>query len=153
MGLDREGEAVLARAVARLAERLAAYGTGEDRFGLIHADLRLANLLVDDERIGAIDFDDCGYGWFANDFAAAVSFLAHDPMVPSLMEAWLEGYARVAPLDATDRSMLEDFVMLRRILLTARIASHAETPTAREAGLERYTAGTVMLVERYLQRR
>lgn len=153
LGLEREGEAVLARAVARLAERLAAYGTGEERFGLIHADLRLANLLVDEERIGVIDFDDCGYGWFAYDFAAAVSFLEHDPIVPALMEAWLEGYARVAPLEAADRAMLEDFVMLRRILLTAWIASHAETPTAREAGLERYTAGTVMLAERYLQRR
>lgn len=153
LGLEREGEAVLARAVARLAERLAAFGTGADRFGLIHADLRLANLLVDEERIGVIDFDDCGYGWFAYDFAAAVSFLEHDPIVPALMEAWVEGYARVAPLEATARAMLEDFVMLRRILLTAWIASHAETPTAREAGLERYTAGTVLLAERYLQRR
>ena len=30
------------------ASRLAAYGQGNDRFGLIHCDLRLANLLIDD---------------------------------------------------------------------------------------------------------
>ena len=41
---------------------------------LIHADLRLANLLVERDRLGIIDFDDCGFGWFGYDFAAAVSF-------------------------------------------------------------------------------
>ena len=42
--------------------RLARYGTGPDRFGLTHADLRIANLLVDGDRTIVIDFDDCGLG-------------------------------------------------------------------------------------------
>ena len=36
----------------RCGERLALFGTGPDRFGLIHADMRLANLLVDGARRG-----------------------------------------------------------------------------------------------------
>ena len=33
-----------------IGKRLAAFGQGPDRFGLIHCDLRLANLLIDGER-------------------------------------------------------------------------------------------------------
>ena len=72
--------------VAEVAERvragLAAYGTAPDRFGLIHADMRLANVLVDGEAVTLIDFDDSGEGWFAYDFAAAVSFFEDSPVVP-----------------------------------------------------------------------
>ena len=48
----------------------ARYGTGHDRFGLVHCDMRAANLLVDGDRLGVIDFDDCGLSWFAYDFPA-----------------------------------------------------------------------------------
>ena len=34
-------------------------GRASDRFGLVHADIRLANLLVDDGHVRVIDFDDC----------------------------------------------------------------------------------------------
>ena len=43
--------------------------------------------------------------------------------------------------------------MLRRMMLTAWIASHAETPTARDAGLGAYTRGTLDLAERWLAAR
>ena len=47
LGLTRAGTAVLERTCDVLERRLAAFGTGPDRFGLIHADLRLANLLIE----------------------------------------------------------------------------------------------------------
>ena len=47
--------------------------------------------------------------------------------------------------------MLPTFVMLRRLLLTAWIGSHAETPTATEVA-ETYTAGTLEIVEDFLSR-
>ena len=59
----------------RCAQRLHAYGTDIDRFGLIHADMRLGNLLVDGERVTLLDFDDCGFGWFLYDLAASLSLL------------------------------------------------------------------------------
>ena len=55
-----------------LGQRLDAFGTGPERFGLIHADLRSANLLVDGERTHVIDFDDCGLGWFLHDMASTL---------------------------------------------------------------------------------
>ena len=149
LGLTGDGRAILERAAAELERRLAAYGTGPGRFGLIHADLRLANLLVEDGRIAVIDFDDCGFGWYGFDFAAAVSFLETDLQVPTLMEAWVAGYRSVAPLSDADAAMLPTFVMLRRLQLAAWVASHAETPTAQEMG-SGYTDGTCALAERFL---
>ncbi|KAA5605789.1 phosphotransferase [Roseospira marina] len=150
LGLTPDGAAVLERVSNDLRARLAAYGTGPDRFGLVHADLRLANLLVEGDRLGVIDFDDCGFGWFGYDFAAAISFLEHEPYIPALQQAWVDGYRTVAALPEEEEAMLPTFVMLRRLLLTAWIASHSETPTAQELGTG-YTDGTVMLAERFLE--
>lgn len=150
IGLDAGGAAVLAQVAATLQAELHAYGDGPDRFGLVHADLRLTNLLVEGGRLGVIDFDDCGFCWYLYDFAAAVSFMEHDPVVPALMRAWVGGYRQVAPLAAEDVRMLPCFVMLRRMLLTAWLASHAETPTAQALGAG-YTDGTVALGLRYLE--
>jgi Ser/Thr protein kinase RdoA (MazF antagonist) len=151
LGLDAAGRALLETTAAALAARLAAYGEGPDRFGLVHADLRLANLLVDGDRLNLIDFDDCGFSWFLYDFAAAISFIEHDPQVPDLLANWLAGYRETRPLSAEDEAMMPVFVMLRRILLTAWIASHAETPTAEAMGIP-YTHGTLDLAEAYLTR-
>lgn len=149
LGLTDEGRAVLERAAAELERRLSDWGTGEERFGLIHADLRLANLLVSDGRIEVIDFDDCGFGWFGFDFAAAVSFIETDPRLTDMMAAWIAGYRSVAAFDEASAAMLPTFVMLRRLQLTAWIASHAETPTAQEMG-DAFTHATVDIARRFL---
>lgn len=149
LGLTPEGREILERTHALLETQTAAYGYGADRFGLVHCDMRAANLLVEGDRLGVIDFDDCGLSWFAYDFAAAISFMEHEPFIPDLMAAWLEGYRRVAPLDAEHEAALPMFIMLRRMQLTAWIASHAETPTAQSMGIA-YTDGTVALAKRYL---
>jgi Ser/Thr protein kinase RdoA (MazF antagonist) len=150
IGLDAAGAAVLARVADALRAELLAYGDGPERFGLVHADLRLTNLLVEGERLGVIDFDDCGFCWYLYDFAAAISFIEDDPVVPALMRAWIGGYRQVDPLAAAEVRMLPSFVMLRRMVLTAWLASHAETPTAQALGAG-YTDGTVALGLRYLQ--
>ncbi|AJY48046.1 phosphotransferase enzyme family protein [Martelella endophytica] len=151
MGLTADGKAILEKVHTRLASKLAAYGEEPDRFGLVHCDMRAANLLVDGNRLAVIDFDDCGMSWFAYDFAAAISFLEADPVAPTLQDAWVEGYRRVAPFSAKDEAALPMFVMLRRMQLTAWLASHSETPTAETLGTG-FTDGTVALAERYLSR-
>ena len=88
---------MLGRLDDTLRDRLARFGSGPDRYGLVHADLRLANLLESTaSRRYVIDFDDCGFGWFLYDFGAAVSFFEHDPRVPELTDAWVRGYRAVA---------------------------------------------------------
>jgi Ser/Thr protein kinase RdoA (MazF antagonist) len=149
LGLRDAERMLLQRVADALAERFRVYGQPSHRFGLVHADLRLANLLVDGARLGIIDFDDCGFSWFFYDFAAAVSFMEHEPIVAELQNAWLEGYRQIAPVSKADEAMLPVFVMLRRMLLTAWIASHSDTETARRMGTE-YTEGAVAMGERFL---
>jgi len=122
---------ILAALDQRLRTELAAYGQGHDRFGLIHADMRLANLLVEDDRIVLIDFDDCGFCWFMYDFAASISFFEQSPEVPALRERWIRGYTAIRALSAVDLAMLDAMVLLRRMALLAWIGSHHETDLAR----------------------
>jgi Ser/Thr protein kinase RdoA (MazF antagonist) len=150
-GLHRAGLALLERVARVLRARLAAFGTEPHRFGLIHADLRLANLLADGERLTVIDFDDCGFGWFAYDFAAAVSFFEDDPVIPVLLAAWLDGYRTVAPFEPAAEAEIPAFVMLRRLLLLAWIGSHSEASAA-VALRDRYANGTLTLAEAFLRR-
>lgn len=149
-GLDPEGEALLARATGKLALLLADYGTGREVFGLIHADLRLANLMVNDNGLTAIDFDDCGFGWWAYDLAAALSFIETDPRLPDLIARWCDGYARITPIPATDRAMIPALIFLRRVLLTAWLATRADSDTAEALGGPAYTSGTLALADRFL---
>ncbi|MBK5926689.1 hypothetical protein CCR87_04895 [Rhodobaculum claviforme] len=151
-GLDAAGRAVLARLVDDLDRRLAAWGGGDDRFGLIHADLRLANLMTDGAGLTVIDFDDCGFGWWLFDFAAAVSFIEDDPRLPALADGWARGYRRVAPLGAAEVAMLPVMVLARRLQLTAWLASRAGNDTAAALGGAGFTARTVALAEGYLAR-
>lgn len=140
---------VLERLDDILRTRLARFGVGAERYGLVHADLRLANLLVDGDSTYVIDFDDCGLGWFLYDFGAAVSFFEHDPRVPELADAWVRGYRGIRPLPAEDESEIPTFVMMRRLLLVAWIGSHSGTELAQSMGAE-YTAVSCDLAEHYL---
>lgn len=149
-GLDDKGAALLTRATEVLAGMLSTYGTDPDTFGLIHADLRLANLMVHGEALTAIDFDDCGFGWWAYDLAAALSFIETDPRLPGLIAAWVDGYTRVAALRPEDRAMIPSLIFLRRVLLTAWLSTRADSDTADAFGGPAYTHGTLDLAECYL---
>ncbi len=149
-GLTPDGAHILDRLANTLRTRLAAYGTGPHRFGLIHADLRLTNLMIDDAGLVAIDFDDCGFGWWMYDLAAALSFIEDDPRLPTLIAAWCDGYARTGTLTRDDRAIIPTLIMLRRVLLTAWLGTRADSDTAADIGAAGYTAGTVMLAERHL---
>ena len=151
MGVDAAREKLFGRTVAVIGKRLAAYGQGPERFGLIHCDLRLANLLIDNGSVKVIDFDDCGFGWYMYDAATPVSFYEHEPQVPDLIESWKTGYRKVLALAKEDELEIPTFVMLRRLLLVAWIGSHSETDLARSMGLP-YTEGTVELCEDYLRK-
>lgn len=154
--LDAEGvgdseRQVLERAQDLLHRRLVEYGTGPQRFGLIHADLRLANLLVNPVSSGitVIDFDDCGFGWYFYDFGTAVSFIEDDPKLPEWQESWVSGYRSRRELPTEDEDMLASFVLLRRLLLLAWMGSHSHSKESATKAIS-YAAGSCALADRYL---
>jgi Ser/Thr protein kinase RdoA (MazF antagonist) len=149
--LDATRIALIERQVAVMERRLAAYGKAPHRFGLAHADMRLANLLVHDGTTQVIDFDDSGTTWFLYDLATALSFMEERPDVPELVDAWVAGYRKVRELGAEDVAEIPTFLMLRRTLILAWMGSHSQTDLAQELGPD-YTAVSCELAENYLSK-
>lgn len=118
---------ILERVERVVIHRLKAFGQDANRCGLIHADMRLANLLIQGENTRLIDFDDCGFGWYLYDFAAAISFMEDHPQIPTLRAAWIEGYRTHRALSETEEAELDSFIMLRRMALLAWIGTHMES--------------------------
>lgn len=128
--LTPKDKATLEAVEATVRNRLTAFGCGKERYGLIHADMRLANLLIDKGSPRLIDFDDCGFGWFQYDFAAGISFIEDDPQIPAMRAAWVRGYRKHRDMSAEEEREIDSFVMLRRMALLAWIGSHSDVPEA-----------------------
>ena len=67
-----------------------------------------------------------------------------------LIASWVDGYRRVLPLSGEEENELPTFILMRRLLLTAWIASHSDTELAQAQGID-YTEGTCALAEDYLR--
>jgi Ser/Thr protein kinase RdoA (MazF antagonist) len=101
--------------VVWVSTRTLAKGTGA--FGLIHGDLHYENVLFDRGEAGAIDFDDCGWGFRLYDLAVTLSELEGRPRYDELRNALLDGYAQVRPLPEEHTIHLSAFFVLRRMQL------------------------------------
>jgi len=148
--LGPAAHSLLDRTVDVMQRRLDAYGDGPNRFGLIHADLRLGNLLIHSGNVRVIDFDDSGTSWFGYDLGAALSFMEDRDDVPALVGAWVRGYRRNAALSAAEETELTTFIILRRLVLLGWIGSRAESDLAQEMQ-DGFAQGTCAIAEKYLQ--
>ena len=152
-GFTPQERVLLERAETRIRAALAAYGKPRERFGLIHADMRLANLLVEGDILKLLDFDDCAYSWHLFDLAASLSFIEGRPDLPDLIAAWLEGYQAAStayPLEEADMAVIPSLIMMRRLQLTAWLATrHDSDPVP--ALLSVWKQDTLALAVRYLQ--
>jgi Ser/Thr protein kinase RdoA (MazF antagonist) len=147
---DPEERRQLERLATVVVERLARFGMGRERFGLVHADLRLANVLVADEQLTVIDFDDCGFSWYLYDVACALTFNEGRPDVDELIDSWVEGYRGVETLSLEDEHEIKTFLMLRRLMLSAYVGLRPDIELARELSEQRYSAESCRLAEGYL---
>lgn len=86
--------------------------TDERDYGLVHADLVPANVLVEGDALKLIDFDDGGFGFRLFDVATAL--LKHETAddYPQLQNALIRGYRSVAELDVSE---LDLFLALRAV--------------------------------------
>jgi Ser/Thr protein kinase RdoA (MazF antagonist) len=130
--------------------RLERFGVGPQRFGLIHADLRLANVLVDGHRMTWLDFDDCGDSWFLYDLAATLTFNEGRPDVDDLIASWVRAYRSVEPLSSEDEAEIKTFLMLRRLMISAYGGLRSDTEFAADLRKSGYSAETCVLGEAYL---
>jgi Ser/Thr protein kinase RdoA (MazF antagonist) len=141
----------LAEADRKLRLEISRYGVPDDRYGLIHGDLRLANVIESDGELTAIDFDDCGYSWYIYDAACSLTFLEDRDDADHLAAEWIRGYRTIRPLDDDDRSVLPAFVVMRRLLVLGLIGSRVTERGQADIFAPGFTAGTVKIADSYLQ--
>lgn len=119
-----------ARDIARL--KLKAYGKSKDRYGLIHADMMPENIMVNEEEVRVIDFDDGGYGWYLYDFGTSLYFNQPEPFYKDIYQAWLDGYQSTRSLSKEDISMIPTFLICRGLVGMGWLHTRRETAFAQE---------------------
>lgn len=104
------------------------------RMGSIHADFHFGNLLFSKGEVVAIDFDDCGYGFYVYDLVTTyISLKTHlkieDPKKLALLkESLLAGYSSVRPLDSHDKKVFDRLVTARILLMLVWLHSRSDNP-------------------------
>lgn len=101
-------------------------------FGLIHGDLHQENYLFDDDAARAIDFDDCGWGFYLYDLAVPLSELDGRRGFEDLRAALLEEYARHRPLPERHVAYIEAFTILRGMQILIWILENREHAAFRD---------------------
>ena len=104
---------------------------GEDDFGLIHADLIAKNIIIDGETIGAIDFDDCSYGYYLYDLSPMLWFSREDERLADIRDALWDGYTIVRNVPATHKTYLNTFLAARHVASCRWVAGHSDHPAIR----------------------
>lgn len=107
-----------------------------ETYGLIHSDLHVGNLLLEDGHINVIDFDDTGFGFFYFDFAAALGFHLQGEQFVEIRDAMLSGYEEVRPLPPQTRKLLRAFLRIRMGGVSRWILDRVDNPQLRETGPE-----------------
>lgn len=141
---------VIQETVSQIGHQLNQLDKSPQYYGLIHADLRLTNLLLKNNQVGVIDFDDCGLSWFMHDLAAALSFNEHLPNAPEWVDQWLNGYEKNAHISQLEYALIPSFIMQRRIQMLAWTGSHAYTEMTKSLGNE-WVNETIRLCKQYLK--
>lgn len=135
--LTEEESTCYAQALKIIEKRLINYGKGEDRYGLIHSDLNINNILVDGDDIYVLDFDDCGFGWFMYDISTSV-LEYFDETLERCLDSLLTGYEKYRPLSKSDKEELETFIVLRKIVRVGWIATHMDNDTVKKVDPDYY---------------
>jgi Ser/Thr protein kinase RdoA (MazF antagonist) len=100
--------------------------------GVVHGDLHQENYLFHAGAARAIDFDDCGWGFFLYDLAVTLSELERHARYRELRTALLDEYARWHPLPDRHEAHLEALAILRRMQLLLWILESREHAAFRD---------------------
>jgi Ser/Thr protein kinase RdoA (MazF antagonist) len=112
-------------------------GRDPQTWSLIHADMHPGNILVADERLAIIDFDDAGFGWHHYDIAVALINQRAKPDEALVEDAFLRGYRTVRPLSQAAAALIPLFTLVRGM---AVIGWYYQRPEIKLAAFDEFKA-------------
>jgi len=110
--LDAEGRGFLEELNRKLHRVLPGVPQEPVLFGICTGDINLRNFHIDDmQRITLFDFDQCGYGYRAFEIGKFSSAIHFHKSKPVLLQAFLDGYQQVRPLQPAELAAIPYFEM------------------------------------------
>ena len=122
--------------IERVQRVLGVLGESADVAGVIHGDLRLRRVRFHADRMGAVGFDRCRWGYFATDVAMLLADLRGRAEADVLRGVFLDGYRSVRSITEETIAQLPAFDALRAIDEVADILSQDHAPTAAGSAAE-----------------
>lgn len=108
--------ALLQRAVEYVMAELEQIGTTPANYGMIHADLSIGNLLVQDGEIYIIDFEQLGRGHFLYDLAVLRNELLSEAAGDATRwSSFVAGYGEVAEWPLRQEAELQPFIITTQL--------------------------------------
>ena len=144
-GLMPDQAATLCAARDWMRDFLGAYEQNGADLGLIHADALRENVLVHDDRLTLIDFDDAGIGFRLYDLGSVLSQNLYEPAYEEIRAALIEGYAAERAVDAD----LVDVFTLARTLASVGWTMPRVDPAA--PVIQSHIARAVMCAKRVIK--
>lgn len=115
-GVSAEQQVLLLRGRDHCRERLSRLPTGQEDYSLIHADMHPYNLLISEDDLHVLDFDDAGFGWQAYDLAVALYNFRRDPAFASICASLVAGCREVREVDDATIAQLDFFFVVRSLV-------------------------------------
>lgn len=114
--MDAEQRDVMANARKAVADELSRLEGSAHTFSLIHADLHPHNVVVGEQGLHLIDFDDSGFGWHHYELAVVLyQYRELDPF-DEMQAALVEGYRERRPFTDADVAKLPLFFLIRTLV-------------------------------------
>ncbi len=130
--LNPSQRSLIDRARAQARRDLIAYGRPPQTYGLIHADLLTDNMILGENRVKVLDFDDSGFGWHLFDLATILLFFRGEDTYDRIWNAVIEGYRSVRDLPDEQLAYMPLFYLLRSFTYLGWVHTRYETPAAKE---------------------
>lgn len=148
-GLPDEYMESYKKAAEIIRKRVEKFGRSRERYGLIHDDISINNVLVYQNEIYLLDFDDCGWGWFLYDLPTGVLEDFGESMEEGML-AILRGYEKFRPLSEEEKNELKTFNLLKKIVRIGWIATRSDNDTVKKVKSD-YFCETAKMAQEYIQ--
>ncbi|MEM7713969.1 MAG: phosphotransferase [Cyanobacteria bacterium P01_A01_bin.68] len=144
---DRETIGLFESVYQRLIDFEAVAAGEKNIFGIIHSDLHLNNVILHQNNLVPIDFDDSGYGYYIYDLAVILANYWGIPEYSEIKTNLIKGYRSVGQLSSEIENQLSLFIAARYIFIALYFAGKSEQEATFKQNLLEYIPSYIAKLE------